>query len=268
MNDYDEKKTHSRFYTIGNISKQYHISPDALRYYENKGLIKPHRSQSGYRLYSSHDIWRLNVIEDLRSLQFPVERIRSYLNEGTVDATVQILNDELTAIDEQMMNLLSIKKRIQTRLSDINTARCLTLNEISIKHLPDRSAYFLKSDFSTEEDMDRLMKALAEGNGEKVDLIGNNQMAALLSPLTRESNLYSGALMFHNNGDYHLPEGDYLSICYSGEWNSRHYAEKLISYAEENHILLDDTFYDLIWIDIHTAVQVNEHISEVQVKIV
>ena len=50
-----------KHFKIGEISKLYNIGVDSIRYYEEIGLIKPERSNSGYRYYSIHDIWRLNV---------------------------------------------------------------------------------------------------------------------------------------------------------------------------------------------------------------
>ena len=61
-----------KFFKIGEISKLYGIGVDSIRYYEEIGIIKPERSESGYRHYSIHDIWRLNVIRDLRSIGFSV----------------------------------------------------------------------------------------------------------------------------------------------------------------------------------------------------
>lgn len=268
MNYYDErKKIRDDYYTIGDIARIYHVSADALRYYEDKGLIKPKRSESGYRLYTDQDIWRLNVIEDLRNLQFPVERIRSYLNEGTIDATLQILNEELDAVNQQLNKLNRIKSKIERRLTDIEEAKRLTLDEISIKHFEKRTAHCIYTKFSADEDMDKLMKTLAEDNNEKLDIIGNSRMAAILAPFDQEDYLYSGALMFQEEGDYVIPEGDYLSICYSGIWNSRWYAEKLKKYAKEHNLVLDNLFIDIVWIDIHTAIRLSDHISEVQVRI-
>ena len=61
------------YYRIGEISQLYNIGPDSLRYYEKLGILKPHRGENDYRLYHVHDLWRLNVIRDLRELGFSRE---------------------------------------------------------------------------------------------------------------------------------------------------------------------------------------------------
>ncbi len=54
-------------YTIHEIAELYNIGPDALRYYERLGLVRPRRAQNGYRIYDLNDIYRLTIIRDLRA---------------------------------------------------------------------------------------------------------------------------------------------------------------------------------------------------------
>ena len=71
-----------QFYKINEISKLYNIGPDSLRYYEKLGLLAPKRGKNNYRLYTLDDLWRLNIIRDLRRLGFPMEKIREYMDHG------------------------------------------------------------------------------------------------------------------------------------------------------------------------------------------
>ena len=41
-----------KYFRIGEISRLYDIGVDSIRYYEEIGIIKPERSESGYRRYS------------------------------------------------------------------------------------------------------------------------------------------------------------------------------------------------------------------------
>lgn len=256
-----------KYYTIGEIAREYDVSADALRYYEDMGLIKPLRSGSGYRLYTDHDIWKLNVIKNLRSLDFSIDRIRTYFNEGTIDSTVKLLEEEQRVVDENLEKLTRIKARIDENLSVISMAKTLKMDEITIKHFDDRKAILVRSEFSRDEEMDRLMKRLTDTTDKGINIIGNRHIAAVLAPLGQEDHIYNGAIMFRDDGNFTIPAGDYLSVCYSGKWNSREYALKLIEHAAAAGICLDDMFMDFIWIDIHTAIRVSDHISEVQVRI-
>ena len=57
------------YYKISEISKLYGIGPDSLRYYERLGILKPKRDTNQYRLYSLKDLYKLNLICDLRKLK-------------------------------------------------------------------------------------------------------------------------------------------------------------------------------------------------------
>ena len=65
-------------YTIHEIAALYGVGPDALRYYEKLGLIRPRRAENGYRIYDLNDIYRLTILRDQLSLICPnLSRMRS-----------------------------------------------------------------------------------------------------------------------------------------------------------------------------------------------
>lgn len=257
------KKDH---YTIGDISKMYGIGADSLRYYEEKGLLKPERTPSGYRIYRDTDIWRLNVIGELRSLDVSVDNIKKYLESGSAQSAINILNDELVSVREKIEQLHEIESRLINTIDNILSAQNIHLNTVTIQNFPERRAFCIKQRFSSDEDMDKIMKRLVDDYG-KHNIIGNNHIAAILTPLFDHDSLYSGAYLISDDGTEVIPAGNYLSIFYSGKWNSRHYVNILSEYAQQNKLRLDTNFMDLVWLDIHTTNKVEEHISELQVRI-
>lgn len=38
-----KRKAKEKYYTIGEIAKLYHLGVDTIRYYEEKGILKPNR---------------------------------------------------------------------------------------------------------------------------------------------------------------------------------------------------------------------------------
>ena len=101
-----------QFYKIGEISKLYQIGPDSLRYYEELGLLNPTRGENGYRMYGLNDLWRLNVIRDLRKLNFPMEKIASYIRSRSVASTKELLNEELSIIDTHIQTLTQLRENV------------------------------------------------------------------------------------------------------------------------------------------------------------
>src|SRR6266852_2800141 len=56
------KKRAKDGYMISAVAELYKLHPQTLRLYERVGLLKPSRSQGNTRLYTDHDLERLEVI--------------------------------------------------------------------------------------------------------------------------------------------------------------------------------------------------------------
>ena len=67
------------YYKINEISKLYGIGVDSLRYYERLGILRPRRDVNGYRLYSLKEMYKLNIIRDLRRLDFSMAQIKEIM---------------------------------------------------------------------------------------------------------------------------------------------------------------------------------------------
>lgn len=254
------------FYTIGEISKLYHIGVDSLRYYEKKGILEPVRGENGYRYYDSRSIWRMNVITNLRNLGFSVERIKDYFLNRTVESTQSLLQEELTLVENKLKDLEALQRIVQEQLHIIAQAQDLELDKVKMFDMQPRKAYEIRKDFSQDEDMDFLMMRLLEQSHHNLFMIGNNRLGSIIADEPSEY-IFKGAILFDDNGDMTFPGGTYLSICYRGATDSLHQAGILKAYAKEHSIILEPPFIELVWIDIHTASDISEFINEVQVKV-
>lgn len=62
---------------IGEIAKQAGTSVQALRFYEQEGVLRrPTRSEAGYRVYSASDLDRLRFIKRCQALGFTLKEIK------------------------------------------------------------------------------------------------------------------------------------------------------------------------------------------------
>lgn len=64
--------------SIGEISAMVNISKDALRYYDEVGILKPHMidQDNGYRYYDEHQIKTILLILDYKYYGFALEEIK------------------------------------------------------------------------------------------------------------------------------------------------------------------------------------------------
>ena len=101
--------------TIGEVSKNLDMTPRTIRFYEQSGIITPHRS-GRFRLFSYKDICSLRLSKQLRSLGMEVKDIASLIqtaSEGghdidyngllqkTLSTRLESLGAELRAAEER-----------------------------------------------------------------------------------------------------------------------------------------------------------------------
>ena len=102
---------------IAEVSAQYGISADTLRYYERVGLI-PHvrRSNGGIRDYDELDLRRVDFIKCMRGAGLPIEVLIDYValvqkGDKTIEARKEILieqRDLLVARINEMQKTLDL----------------------------------------------------------------------------------------------------------------------------------------------------------------
>ena len=102
---------------IMEVSEQYGISSDTLRYYERVGLIPHvHRTEGGIRDYNDLDLRRVEFIKCMRSAGLPIEVLIEYVGlvqqgDQTIETRKEILIEQrelLTARIKEMQKTLDL----------------------------------------------------------------------------------------------------------------------------------------------------------------
>jgi Hg(II)-responsive transcriptional regulator len=101
--------------TIGKLAKKAEVGVDTVRFYERQGLLPtPHRTDSGYRLYSPDDVDRLRFIRRAKTLGFSLEDIAELLqlNSATGDRA------DVKRLSQQRLENIELKIRELTAIRD------------------------------------------------------------------------------------------------------------------------------------------------------
>ncbi|WP_462424640.1 MerR family transcriptional regulator [Fusobacterium ulcerans] len=102
--------------TITEVSKQFDLTPDTLRYYERIGLIPPvSRNKSGVRDYDENSCRWIQLMKCLRKAGVQIEALIEYValfqkGDETVDARKGILIEQRNQLLDKLED---IKKTIK-----------------------------------------------------------------------------------------------------------------------------------------------------------
>lgn len=101
-------KDSSTLLTVRDAAERLGVTPRTLKYYEERGLVSPTRSEGRYRLYDEEDLKRFGRILRLRSLGFSLHGITEMLKrplepvEGGHRYSTESLQQIRDAIHEQV----------------------------------------------------------------------------------------------------------------------------------------------------------------------
>ncbi|CAG2274968.1 MerR family transcriptional regulator [Burkholderia sola] len=120
--------------TVGDAASRLGVTPRTLKYYEERGLVTPSRSEGRYRLYDEADLERFARILRLRALGFSLHGITEMLKrplEETGDGRrrnsdaslrdiraglaeqIDTLDRRIAAVQRELKEAVSLRKELQ-----------------------------------------------------------------------------------------------------------------------------------------------------------
>ena len=139
-------------YTIGQISKQFHLPISTLRYYDKEGLFPDIQRRSGIRIFSDREVEKLRMIECLKKTGMEIRDIREFMlwcQQGaeTYEKRRDMLLRQKKAVEAEMERMSQVLDMIRYKcwyydqaIQDGNEER---LHSITLEDMPEdiRKAY-------------------------------------------------------------------------------------------------------------------------------
>jgi DNA-binding transcriptional MerR regulator len=132
-----KEKDSSALLTVRDAAERLQVTPRTLKYYEERGLVTPSRSEGRYRLYDDEDIERFARILRLRSLGFSLHGITEMLKrpmEPTGDGrnrySLQSLKEIGMALAQQVEALDARIAAVRRELKEAQTVRAELMDDL------------------------------------------------------------------------------------------------------------------------------------------
>lgn len=105
-------------YKIGEFGRTVGLSSFTLRYYEDEGLIKPHRDENGQRYYLEQDIRWLQFLLHLKSTGMTMAELKQYVSwraegDDTIEQRMELLKQVKQDAEDKI-------REVQNSLSIVN----------------------------------------------------------------------------------------------------------------------------------------------------
>ncbi|GJH10390.1 MerR family transcriptional regulator [Caballeronia novacaledonica] len=123
-------ETKPAFLTIRDAAERLQVTPRTLKYYEERGLVTPSRSEGRYRLYSEQDLELFARILRLRSLGFSLQGIVEMLKrpmetqgEGGSGYSASSLREIEQALSQQIESVDARIAAVRRELKEAQAVR-------------------------------------------------------------------------------------------------------------------------------------------------
>jgi DNA-binding transcriptional MerR regulator len=133
-----EKKDLKDTYTISALADEFDISTRSIRFYEEKNLISPNRTEGNQRFYTRRDRARLKLILRGKRFGYSLEEIAEIIGmtdidideEDQIKKTLKFGKKRLDELRERIheltmleQDLATFQEKIQNRLEELKQSR-------------------------------------------------------------------------------------------------------------------------------------------------
>ena len=209
-------------FSIGEVSKLFHISVSSLRHYENIGLLHPEYTDpdTGYRYYGTEQFEVLNTIRYLRALDMPLAEIEDFLKNKDISSIEEKLVQQKKIVLEKQQELKRVEQKINHRLNVLSEAQNTPLDTVTLVQLPASRIVWVDTSLKIEDsqDMEAPIRKLDQSNAEAVVFLGKVGLGISLEHLQKsEYKKYDGIFLILDDEDIYdgeiMPVAESLCVC-------------------------------------------------------
>jgi DNA-binding transcriptional MerR regulator len=139
----------SNLWTVSQLAGEFDLTPQALRFYEEKGLLSPRRA-GNTRVYDYRDRARLILVRKFQRLGFTLDDIREYLSlYRSGHPNVEQYRDGLVKIRRRLKELETMKRDLEEAITELLALEQDALDRIDrVEGSSSRQRIAMKSDES------------------------------------------------------------------------------------------------------------------------
>lgn len=270
----------SSLFSIGEVSKMFHLSAGSLRHYEALGILAPEYvdPQTNYRYYSARQFEILNTVRYLRALDMPLPQIADFLKNRDIDVIEEKLLMQKHRVMQKKKELETVEKKIDNRLSQIRDAQNSELDRIKLSLEPPCRLIKIKNStrLKSLEAIETSVSKISESEDEPVVFLGKVGFGI------SEENIANGIfdrydcvfLVIEDEDNYsgeveNLPEALCVSVRFCGVHNDAALRyEQLTEYMKNNDLRAAGFSREITLVDYGMTNDTKKFVTEIKIPVV
>lgn len=246
------------YFTTGEFAKIVGVPKSTLFHYDKFGIFSPElKGDNEYRYYSAFQVEPFFVISSLKELGMPLKEIKEYLDIRSPEELISLLNTQNEKIDKEINRLVAIRELISQKIKSTQSLFNINTEKIFISK-EKKEFLFLTNALSNTDD-----RSIAVSFANHMKCCNESNIASHFSvgQMIHRQNIckgnYSSYSFFYtkissplDGNIYSKEEGNYLTAYHTTGYNSIEETYlKMLRFANENKLLLDDYFFEDVILD-------------------
>lgn len=268
-----------RLFQIGEMAKLFHLSVSSIRHYEDLGLILPEKTDenTGYRYYSTRQFEAFNTVRYLRALDMPLSEISDFMKDRDVDKIEQKLRAQKLSVEQKLLELRRVEKKIEKRLESLVDAKNSRLDEIYLSSLAPCRMFFTEKSLEIKDyrDIEGPTIRMAELESEAVIFLGKVGVGISAEHLAAgEFSKYDGIFLLLDDEDKFsekvmtLPKTKCVSVRFRGSHTeAAEQYKKLMNYMNENGLSPSGFSREITLIDYGFTTDKEQYVTEISIPV-
>lgn len=269
----------SSLFSIGDISKIFHLSPGSLRHYENLGILIPEYvdPQTNYRYYSARQFEILNTVRYLRALDMPLPQIGDFFKNRDIDVIENKLLMQKQKVIEKKKELENVEKKIDNHLRQIDDARNSELEAIKLVPCSPCRIIRIKGSLKlrNQDEIEASVSALSEREDEPVVFLGKVGFGISSDNLIKGNyEKYDYVFLVIEDEDKHSGDSELLpeTLCVCVRFRGSHgeataHYRQLSDYIENNNLRITDFSREITMIDYGITNDTEKFVTEIKIPV-
>ena len=266
-------------FSIGEVSKLFHISVSSLRHYENVGLLHPEYTSpdTGYRYYGPEQFEVLNTIRYLRALDMPLAEIEDFLKNKDISNIEEKLMQQKKIVLEKQLELKRMEQKINHRLNVLSEAQNTPLDTVALVQLPASRIVWVEAPLKIEEsqDMEAPIRKLDQSKAEAVVFLGKVGLGISSEHLQNsEYKKYDGIFLILDDEDIYdgetMPVAESLCVrlCFRGSHaEAPGQYKKLLDYIKKHQMQIVGFSREITLIDYGITNDPEKFVTEICIPV-
>lgn len=248
----------SKYFTIGDISKMFHIPIKTLRYYDEIGLLKPASvdKDTNYRYYSIDQFVVIDIIKNSKLMGMTLKETKDMMqSQSSIEDIISIIGRQIDFFNVEISELLRIKKSMEKIQETIVEAMNSKHAEVFIVFNQERKyiSYPYVSRNIEEQEIN-LRNVIVEVESRRREVYSIFGVGTSYDEYFKEGKIINQDIRHYITEENEeisyeiLPEGHYASIIFDdNSFNKEKYYKILLDYVLSNNLEIVGDFSE-VWI--------------------